>query len=259
MICLCKDMVALAQGDQTARPEMASGLSGSSALLSLMRVVVSQVAVSVWKHRGLKGETRDVLSLRIRGTKLAVHLGVGLPRSVRSDGLARVQLLQASRVRLLASSLQTFSQDSSGGSGMSCFCKDVIALAQGDQTARPEMASGLSGSSALLSLMRVVVSQVAVSVWQHRGLKGETRDVLSLRIRGAKLAVHLGVGLPRSIGPVGLGCVQLLPALRVRFLASPLQTFSQDSSGGSRRSCFCQDVVALARGDKTAGPRWLLA
>merc|ERR1712085_157059 len=115
---------------------------------------------------------------------------------------------------------------------MSSFCKDFIVLAQGDQTARPEMASGLSGSSALLSFRRVVVSQVAVSVWQQRGLKGETRDVFSLRIRGAKLAVHLGVGLPRSIGLDGLGCVQLLQTSRVRLLASPLQTFSQYSSGG---------------------------
>merc|ERR1712194_312194 len=109
--------------------------------------------------------------------------------------------------RLVTSSLQTFRQYSSGDSGLSCFCKDVFALAQGDQTARPEMASGLSGSSALLSLMRVVVSQVAVSVWQHRGLKGETRDALSLRIHGTKLAVHLGVGLPRSTGCDGLSCV----------------------------------------------------
>merc|ERR1712194_915385 len=96
--------------------------------------------------------------------------------SVRSECLARVQLLQASRVRFLASPLQTFSQYSSGGR-LSRFCKGVNALAQGDQTARPEMASGLSGSSALLSFSRVVVSQVAVSVWQHRRLKGEPRDV----------------------------------------------------------------------------------
>merc|ERR1712194_492551 len=116
---------------------------------------------------------------------------------------------------------------------MSCFCKDVVALAQGDQTARPEMASGLSGSSALLSFRRYVTSAVAVSVWQHRGLKGETRDVLSLHIRGAKLAVHLGVGLPRSIGPDGLARVQFLQALVVLFLASSLQTFSQDSPRGS--------------------------
>merc|ERR1712238_276666 len=155
MSCFCKDVVALAQGDLAARPEMASGLSGSSALLSFRRVVVSPVAVSVWQHRGLKGETRDVFSLRIRGAKLAIHLGVGLPRSVGSDGLARVQLLQALRVRFLASSLQTFSQYSSGGSRMSCFCKDVVALAQGGTTARLEMASGLSGPSALLSFMRL--------------------------------------------------------------------------------------------------------
>merc|ERR1712194_433891 len=128
------------------------------------------------------------------GAKLAVHLGVGLPGRTGPDGLARVQLLQALRVRLLASLFQTFSQYSSGGSRLSCFCKGVAALAVGDQTARPEMASGLSGSSALLSLMRVVVSRVALSVWQHRGLKGETRDVFPSRIRGAKLAVLLGVG-----------------------------------------------------------------
>merc|ERR1712194_911951 len=199
---------------------MVSGLSGSSALLSLMRIVVSQVAVSVWQHRGLKGETRDVLSLRIRGMKFAVCLGVGLPRSIGSDGLARVQLLQASRVRLLALSLQTFCQDSSGGRRRSCYCKGVVALAHGDQTARPEMASGLSGSSALLSLMRVVVSQVAVSVWQQRRLKEETRDALSLCIRGAQLAVHLGVGLPRSVRSDGLASVQLLQASRVRLRAS---------------------------------------
>merc|ERR1712086_1166455 len=104
-----------------------------------MRVVVFQVAGSVRQHLGLKGETRDALSLRIRGAKLAVHLGVGLPRSTGSDGLARVQLLQALRVRLLASPLQTFSPDSSGGSGMSCYCycKDVVSAAHGDQTARP--------------------------------------------------------------------------------------------------------------------------
>merc|ERR1712194_619638 len=105
---------------------------------------------------------------------------------------------------LLASPLLTFSQYSSGGSRMSCFCKGVVALAQGGQTARPDMASGLSGSSALLSFMRVVVFPVAVSVWQHRGLKGETRDALSLRILGAKLAVRLGAGLHRSIGSDGL-------------------------------------------------------
>merc|ERR1712086_539788 len=109
---------------------------------------------------------------------------------------------------------------------MSCFCKDIVALAQGDQTTRPEMASGLSGASALLSLMRVVVSQVAVSACQHCGLKGETRDVLSLRFRGTKLAVHLGVGLPRSLRSDGLSCVQLLQALLVRLQAS-LQTSSQ--------------------------------
>merc|ERR1712086_145496 len=120
------------------------------------------------------------------------------------------------------------------GSGMSCYCKDVVSVAQGVQTARPEMASGLGGSSALLSFRRVVVPQVAVSVWQHRGLKGETRDAFSLRIRGTKLAVHLGVVLPRSVRSDGLGRVQLLQAFRVRFLASLLQTFSQDSSGGSR-------------------------
>merc|ERR1712086_105016 len=112
---------------------MASGLSGSSALLSLMRVVFSQVAVPVRQLCGLKGETRDVLSLCIRGTRLAVHLGVGLPRSTVSEGLARVQLLQALRVRLLASLLQTFSPDSSRGSGMSCSCKDVVSVAQGDR------------------------------------------------------------------------------------------------------------------------------
>merc|ERR1712085_107460 len=110
MSCSCKGVVALARGDQTARVEIASGLSEYSALLSFRRVAVSQVAVSVWQHRGLKGETRDVLPLRIRGAKLAVHLGVGLPRSVRSDGPARVQFLQALRVRLLASPIQTFSQ-----------------------------------------------------------------------------------------------------------------------------------------------------
>ena len=225
-----------AEGDQTARPEMASGLSGSSSLLSLMRAVVSQVAVSVWQRRGLTGETRDVLSLRIRGAKLAVHLGVGLPRSTGSDSLAHVQLLQALCVRFLASSFQTFSQYVSRGSRMSFLCEKVVALAQGVRTARPEMASGLSRSSALLSLMRVVVSQVAVSVWQHRGLKGETRDVLSLRIRGATFAVHLGVGLPRSTGSESLARVQLSQALCVRFLASSFQTFSQYVSRGSRMS-----------------------
>merc|ERR1719162_1031795 len=100
---------------------------------------------------------------------------------------------------------------------MSCFGKDVVALAQGGQTARLGKASGLIESSALLSSRRVVVSQVALSVWQHRWLKGETRDVLSLRLRGAKLAVHLGVGLPRSTGPDSIARVQLLQALCVRF------------------------------------------
>merc|ERR1712194_972890 len=152
MSCFCEDIVAVAQGDQTAWSEMASGLSESWALLSLMRVVVSQVAVSFLQHRALEGETRDVLPLHLRGAKLAVHLGVGLPRSACSDGLARVQLLRALRVRLLASSYQTFRQDLSGGSGMSCFCKDIVALAQGDQTAWPEVAAGLSESWALLSL-----------------------------------------------------------------------------------------------------------
>merc|ERR1712086_837953 len=109
---------------------------------------------------------------------------------------------------------------------MSCFCKGVVAFERGDQTARVELACGLSENSALLSLMRVVVSQVAVSAWQHCGLKGETRDALSLRFRGTKLAIHLGVGLPRSLRSDGLSCVQLLQALLVRLQAS-LQTSSQ--------------------------------
>merc|ERR1712194_205363 len=180
---------------------------------------------------GLKGEPRDVFSLRNRGAKFAVHLGVGLPRSIGSDGLGCVQLLQALRVRLLASPLQTLSQYSSGGSRLSRFCKGVIALAQGGQTARPEMASGLSGSSALLSLMRAASYHVSIGLWESLQLKGETRDVFSSRFRGAKLAVHLGVGLPRSVRSDCLGRVQLLPALHVRLLASRFQTFRQDSSG----------------------------
>merc|ERR1712085_217319 len=132
------------------------------------------------------GESRDVLSLRFRGAKLAVHLGVALRRSIGPDGLGCVQLLQASRVRLLASRFQTFSQYSSGGSRTSCFCMDMIALAQGDQTARPEMASGLSGSSALLSLMRVASYHVSIGLWQPDHLKRETRYVVLLRIRGTK-------------------------------------------------------------------------
>ena len=133
-----------------------------------MQVVVTQVAASASQQHRLKGETRDALSLRSLGAKLAVRLGVWLPRSTRSESLARVQLLQAFRVRLLESSLQTVGQYSSGGSRMSSFCKDVVALAQGDRTAWLEMASGLSQSSALHSLMRVLVSQVAAS--QHRQL-----------------------------------------------------------------------------------------
>jgi len=102
------------------------------------------------------------------------------------------------------SALQTFSQDLSGGNGASCFGKDIVALALGNQTATPERASGLSEFSTLLSLMRFVVSEVAVSVLQHRGLTGETRDVLSFTLRrgfpkGRKQLHIIAVdGIPRG-------------------------------------------------------------
>jgi len=173
MNCFCKDVISLAGGDQTARPEMTFGVSGSSLLLSLMRLASFQVSIGLLQPHHLKGETRDVFSLRIRGTKMAVPLGVVLPRSTGFDGLARVQLLQALRARLLTSSLQTFSQYLWGGSRTSCFCKGVAALAQGDHTARFKMASGLSQYSALVSLLQMVVVQVTfclpwcnwVTVW----------------------------------------------------------------------------------------------
>ena len=110
MSYFCKDIVALAQGDQTTRLEMAYSFNPSSTLLSLRRVAVPHIAACVSQRRQMKGETISVHTLRIGGTKLGVDLGLGLPRSTRSDGLGRVQLLQSFRVRLLASSLQTGKQ-----------------------------------------------------------------------------------------------------------------------------------------------------
>ena len=141
MRSFCQDVVALAQGDQTARLEMASGLSQSSALHPLKRVVASQAAASVSQHHRLKDEARDVLSLRIHGEKSDVHLGVGWLGSTRSESPVRLQLFQDFRVRFLESSFQTISQSASGGGRMSSACKDAIALAQGDQAARLEIAS----------------------------------------------------------------------------------------------------------------------
>ena len=137
------------------------------------------------------------VSLHIRGAKLAVHLGKGLPRSIGPDGLARAQLLQALHVRLLASSLQTFSQYSSGGSRMTCFCKGVVALAQGDKTERLEMASGLSQYSALPSLLQVTVVQVALCLPWCNGVTVWTRygPFLSLAVDVSRVA-QFGIGLP---------------------------------------------------------------
>jgi len=87
-------------------------------------------------------------------------------------------------VRFLASPLQTFSQYLSRGSRTSCFSKDGVALAQGEQTARPEMASGLSGYSALLSLLQMSVVQVAVCMPWCNGVTAWTRycPLLSLAV-----------------------------------------------------------------------------
>ena len=238
-----RTVVTLAHCDQTARPEMASGLSGSSALLSLMRVVVYHVSIVLWHPRGLKGETRDVLSLRIRGAKLAFHLGVGLPRSARLDGLGCVQLLRALRVRLLVSSLQTVSQSLSRGSRMSCFCKDVLALAQSDQTARPEMASGLSQYSALLSLLQVTVVQVACCLSWFSWVTVWTRycPLFSLAVDVGRVA-QFGVGLPTLSIPFSLAKVTLCQCILSGLSVSSFYLLGFDLSA---RTSSCEVLESL--------------
>merc|ERR1712194_427135 len=123
---------------------------------------------------------------------------------MRSEGLVRAQLLQAFRVRLLMSWPETFSQDLSGGSRLSSRCKEVVALAGGDEPAQLDMALVFLQYSSLLSLMRAAVSQVAVSLSQHLRLKGGSRDISSLLIGSAERALHLGAGLPTNMRSEGL-------------------------------------------------------
>ena len=88
---------------------------------------------------------------------------------------------------------------------MSCYCKDVVSVAQGDQTARLEMASGLSQCSKLSSLLQMTVVEVAcLCVPWCNWVTAWTRycSLLSLAV-DVRRGAQFDVGLPWcSVRPI---------------------------------------------------------
>ena len=84
-----------AQGDHTARPEMASGLSQYSALLSLLQMTVVQVVFSLPWFNWVTVWTRccPLISLAV-DVRRSAQFGVGLPTFSISSSLAHLTLCQ---------------------------------------------------------------------------------------------------------------------------------------------------------------------
>ena len=111
MSCFCKGVVALAQGERTARLEMASGLSQCSKLSSLLQMTVVEVAclcvtwckwVTAWtRYCPLLSSVVDV--------RWIAQFGVGVPTCSISSSLAHVTLCQCLLSGLSVSSLHLLS------------------------------------------------------------------------------------------------------------------------------------------------------
>merc|ERR1712194_107309 len=192
----------------TARPAMASGLSGYSVLLSLLQMIIVQVALCLPWCNWVTAWTRccPLLSLAVDVRRIA-QFGVGLPTFSLSSSLAHFMLCQLLLSCLSASSLYLLSL---GISARNSSCEVFESLLHCAQTTRNAPVPASMHYPPLVLPTPRCVPQVVLDLPSYR--------VTCFRIRAAKRILHLDARLPTVVDLRGFHRLPRQQAFAVGFL-----------------------------------------